>query len=101
MAEHTPGPWGYRTNKGVNLGSTGQLSRKPAYVIESQTEPVWIVETNHEANARLIAAAPDLLEAAEIAWKILDSITTKDFELGKDKPARDALQSAITQATGG
>lgn len=48
----------------------------------------------------LHAAAPVLLEATRVTLALLDHLTTKQFELGKDKPARDALESAIAAATG-
>jgi len=53
-----------------------------------------------EANARLIASAPLLLEAAEVARKMLLSMTSEDFSKGADRPARQALKAAIKAAKG-
>jgi hypothetical protein len=51
------------------------------------------------ANARLIAAAPDLLDAALRMQALIDGIfgDTPDWE---DRPERDALDLAIAKATG-
>jgi hypothetical protein len=60
QTKHTPGPWQIRSG-----GNTGKF-----FVEQSQGAEVTIcfVDTNlrsNEANARLIAAAPDLLAACE------------------------------------
>lgn len=55
-AAHTPGPWhtaAYETFFAVKMGP------RSVAIIQSLTQEA-------EANARLIAAAPDLLEAAEL-----------------------------------
>jgi hypothetical protein len=72
-AKHTPGPWEYRPTKYHDWGTVcvdGFVlcqAREPKTVMDAEflnehrrngTDP-W------EANARLIAAAPDLLEALE------------------------------------
>lgn len=61
--QHTPGPWRVR-GKTFNLqiaivGPSGELSDSIAYA--------WGQNDEAEANARLIAAAPELLEALESA----------------------------------
>src|SRR3990167_2358217 len=52
MTQHTPGPW---THEGQ-----GYIKSESADAAGSR---VCIIQRNVEANARLIAAAPDLLEA--------------------------------------
>lgn len=52
MSDHTPGPWEGRMHNGTNL-------RGP------NDEPICLVHTDNMANARLIAASPDLLAALE------------------------------------
>ncbi len=39
----------------------------------------------------------DLLEAAENMLKTLDTITTEDFSLGRERDAREALRKAIEE----
>ena len=56
---HTPGPWeAQNTNKGIYIrgGEPGYLAQVRWYKTDSDL--IW-------ANANLIAAAPDLLEACE------------------------------------
>lgn len=56
--QHTPGPWKYEA-------STKTVRSIPSnYWIATMDS--WEGAVNHEANARLIAAAPDLLEALEM-----------------------------------
>ena len=46
------------------------------------------------------AAQPDLLSAAEGALDALDTLTSDDFALGRDRPQREALRAAIAKAKG-
>ena len=52
MSKHTPGPWGY------TAAPFGHI-----YAITQAANDVIRVETNNDANARLMATAPELLEA--------------------------------------
>ena len=73
MSGHTPGPWSYRTQPHDDWG----VVRAGRYIICQARDPrVDHLDLNEyrrtkvdpfEANARLIAAAPDLLEALESA----------------------------------
>jgi hypothetical protein len=51
-----------------------------------------------EANATLIAAAPDMVEALKSTLTLLYNMTSAQFELGADKPARDAILAALRKA---
>ena len=55
MSKHTPGPWHTAGEQGVQIrGAKDQIAK------------VWTMRGNEwKANARLIAAAPDLLEALQ------------------------------------
>jgi hypothetical protein len=68
MNNHTPGPWGPWTFLG-NDGCGRYTHRAPGLEITQHilgtTEPVI------HANARLIAASPELLEALKAAEKLL------------------------------
>jgi hypothetical protein len=88
---HTPGPWRHQTPRG------------PQHAIDKKWEIVAPIESGElvivgehtgidclkESNARLIAAAPELLEAAVALLE------------GNDVDARSKLISAIAKATGG
>ena len=94
MSKHTPGPW-----------ITEQSSRTDIYIISQSVEArnKWVATAcNHEFhpteeenrrnqyNARLIAAAPDLLEALKDAVEIIEGT-------GLDASVQRA---AIAKATG-
>lgn len=86
-AKHTPGPWTYEPTSGA------------IYFADGDVEPL-IASTNLEcvsaeqgdADGRLIAAAPDLLEAAKFAYAAMDS------DEGRER-ARKSLIAAIAKAT--
>lgn len=63
---HTPGPWMYdeESNEVYRLDSAGHVE---ACLCEIRGEPNW------RDNARLIAAAPDLLSELQRVQKILES----------------------------
>jgi hypothetical protein len=101
---HTPGPW--HIGESIDEYQTGS---------ESWNVPVW---ANHadpgdriaaealakdreqaRANARLIAAAPELLEACKGLVRIADAVRYT-AGLGKNQMARvDAARAAIAKAT--
>lgn len=99
--KHIQAPWKYRPNEhddwGRVVGSDGLTicyARVSRFTPEEQqshrekgTDPV-------EGIARLIAAAPDLLEAA---WQALGSLKALGAEKGH---ASDALRAAIARAEG-
>jgi hypothetical protein len=83
MSEATKGPWKVGFDKGV---SAAILDRNPGYIaVVAPAGPfvfggvVAIVEG--KANARLIAAAPDLLDAARSAIAQFERIKTHQHEL--------------------
>lgn len=82
--QHTPGPW--LTDR--NNVHTGQIA----------TIHHCLDEAEQEANARLIAAAPELLAALE-NYLIQDEIA-EGFGGGVGGSARTQAIAAITKATG-
>ena len=101
-AQHTPGPWKvdevgrHFDEEYLRLHNRFKLVGKEmdniAYIPEIHPEA--------EANARLIAAAPDLLSACEFTLARLRDMTTEDFSKGGDKMAREELVKAIAKAKG-
>ena len=60
MSGHTPGPWKWEDDNHVLWAQGGKK------VIDAAPyEGMWLAGENEEADARLIAAAPDLLEALQ------------------------------------
>lgn len=100
-AKHTPGPW--LTDR--NNVHTGQIA-----IVHHCTGNDWVeiwsdkwfktgmCESEQEANARLIAAAPNLLEALQA---IVSSLSDQDDEglIEHAQPMIDA-RAAIAKATG-
>ena len=89
--KHTPGPWMFdATLKGD--GSFGG-----SYIVSNNAKKTWpLAEVYREDNARLIAAAPDLLEAL----KALVADLKPYMGQGRmDDKIRNAI-AAIAKATG-
>ena len=71
MSKHTPGPWSVGVpgpNGCPTIGTNYGLMT--AMIAHSRNEPDQVEECN--ANANLIAAAPDLLEALERIAELFD-----------------------------
>ena len=86
-AKHTPGPWTIKGPSAPNRPKTdggdyaiiadGKIIAEAIYQTdETDFQPVI-------ANARLIAAAPDLLEALKLFVERDCSITTEEFKMGR------------------
>lgn len=86
--KHTPGPWRYRlrgSGKGCDvLAGEGRQVEVVAYDVHGRTA---------EADAALIAAAPDLLDALRLAEEWLVSV-------GADGSPLTAVRAAIAKAEG-
>jgi hypothetical protein len=65
-AKHTPGPWDYVSGRTLHHVET-QIDNPVGAGI-----PVCSIPKSREADARLIAAAPDLLEALKVAYGLSD-----------------------------
>lgn len=94
MSGHTPGPWivTYTRNGTANVGPSHNCT-----VAALLIAPVGEME----ANARLIAAAPLMLEACEL-FAAYDDADPDDFEelVLMYAKAIDAIRAAIAAATG-
>jgi hypothetical protein len=108
---HTPGPWvigSQVTGDGFNLWSES-TNDVVAWVAplrnsvdeESGCREVDPADMHQHPDARLIAAAPDMLEAlhrADAALSLLCAMGTADRH---DRSALDQIRAAIAKATGG
>lgn len=89
MAKHTTGPWGYQVPMGPEILSIVTNPDGEAYewvhVAQIGTDPVEgeapIPFAEHEANARLIAAAPDMLVALLAAELVLSQGAAREGSL--------------------
>ena len=92
MSAHTPGPW--CTNGGaVETDRPRRSSQLVAHVYGEESG----LESEQLANARLIAAAPDLLEALEGLLRL--EACDSDEPIGREAWA--TARAAIAKATGG
>jgi hypothetical protein len=89
MTKHTPGPWTFEVGEnGDDFNLNG-----PEYRIIGGCEccgSPWMSGKRYMADARLIAAAPDLLEALQGVLRVADRKTT-EF---------DAARAAIAKSIG-
>ena len=92
MNKHTPGPWVWGEDYCGLYGS----GRDREVMTHQRFEGMWLSHVDsQEANARLIAAAPDLLEALE------DSLTALNIVYPNGSPVLNAATHAIAKARGG
>ena len=101
MTKHTPGPWtAEMTDKPYNVPliyaaeHTGPIAEIRSRLDVAAQHPL-VVETRN-ANARLIAAAPDLLAVAQELAASAGYWSEYDVPLG----IVDRLRAAIAKATG-
>ena len=105
MSKHTPGPWFAVADKGQTIIRTSRSSAafSPLAIVKGDKRDTL---KDQEANARLIAAAPDLLEAAQLALQIaeswihdqLDGTSSIDGALLHLDPVRAAIARARGEA---
>lgn len=83
--QRTPGPWIFNTTWKLIEGKNGEE----------------IATLHMIQDARLIAAAPELLEACESARNVLAALVTGDLkEVKADSPALQMLRNAVAKAEG-
>ena len=98
MTTHTPGPW--EPHGGVIGGRNSLLVCKPDATKSrgcrsvAEAETIGIPRLQAEANARLIAAAPDLLAASKALLSCRWMVETVSAEV-------DALREAVAKAEKG
>lgn len=93
MSKHTPGPWDYWQGAGIGDESHAEIIAADGEIVIAGFNNM--IEQG-EANARLIAAAPDLLEALVDSLCALE-VCGRDFDhvMGK---ARAAIAKAKGEA---
>lgn len=89
---HTPGPW-------LSFKAGGVYSENGREIIFSAHNTRSGSAEEREANARLIAAAPELLEACRRALALIESLPYEPSSSPSTR-AQDALVDAIIRATG-
>ena len=105
MSSHTPGPWRYDTDPNgweFRIAQGDDAPYTPGYSDVAH----FAVNTvrgesrdTQEANARLIAAAPDLLAALEAIWPFVEE-DDGGFATPQYQAAIDQVRAAIAKARG-
>lgn len=88
MSKHTPGPWKVNTQP---EGTVVWLNGSAGYELR---DPTGFGHKANPADARLIAAAPDLLEAAKAAAAFI----AQRSRPGKSDPLADRTMATIQAA---
>lgn len=95
-SKHTPAPWIVRFRAdGSSYISMGDPSKGP-----HKAADLFLTADGGEsdlADARLIAAAPELLEAAQAAWNCIAELPSTQARV----EVAELLLAAIAKATGG
>ena len=105
---HTPGPW--IAQKDIrHSANTGSLPSGPLWwavygrsrILKMEEPAPWLSEGEQEANARLVAAAPDLLAALQNARNVLAALATGQLKsIDRDSSALGQARAAIAKAEG-
>ena len=106
MSKHTPGPWTIADDNGTDIGIIARKRGRGGQMVAMVTVDEDVPQDDDErlANARLIAAAPDLLAAckafaaARKAWRECDDMSSIEYLDTLDAIDFDA---AIAKAEGG
>lgn len=104
MSKHTPGPWA-PDNDGRSVEALELFGIRIAFCgagsVHDQGGSYAISQEEAKANARLIAAAPSLLEAAHVSIRRLEYLGAEDAsDCVGECPALTALRAAIAKAEG-
>jgi hypothetical protein len=92
--KHTPGPWeAYTRDRTSNPPFIMQRGETSGWIAQTCS---WVGADQADANARLIAAAPDLLEAL----REIDLLATR-HEAGAIGKAQKIARAAIASVDGG
>jgi len=90
--EHTPGPWNF--SHGRISSRAHQTSKDLRLTVIADLDMENDSHGEQEANARLIAAAPELLEAMQHALDVMEI-----FKVGEGCGTQKAAREAIAKAT--
>ncbi len=89
--QHTPGPWA--------IGGTGGFSNR--LEIEPAIGCVYGAGDEILANARLVIAAPDLLDIVKTLAALLDKCVPSEMILDENSPTVDAIRDVLAKVSGG
>ena len=101
MTDHTPGPWTYRralqpVDGEYDYAITAVIAGEPDCIAEAFGRVNLDIRLGAEANARLIAAAPDLLAALEASDNLVSLFVGPDDAIANT--VREMARAAIARA---
>lgn len=103
MKKHTPGPWIVGTrNPMIRTVSIYHPYTNLEFTTTDGKGLKWLAEVETNANAQLIAAAPDLLKALQDAQAHLEYCNYGDNwerECAKEQKLSEKIEAAIEKAT--
>ena len=101
MAKHTKGPWCVDAGHRGTAWNIDTADDQIAIALAQQLVGDDLHQTKRAANARLIAAAPDLLEALEVLYnETADYITINHLGDIHHNQSMRAARNAIAKARG-
>jgi len=102
MSEHTPGPWKVEPQLDGEIPISGHSWGSYLEIADIHLGGFEQVDSEAEANARLIAAAPELLEAIKAYEKEhhFNAIQGKPHSSSKEASAWVRVRAAIAKAEG-
>ncbi|MEW6163615.1 MAG: hypothetical protein AB1642_00990 [Pseudomonadota bacterium] len=92
--KHTPGPWHVDVSKSFYVFACGSLAEQAGV-----GNGPFICNASTQENARLIAAAPELLSALRIAEDFMSGFEDDEVQEGMVTKLA-GIRAAITKATG-
>ncbi len=102
MTQHTPGPWSSQSVTSVNERGVFVYKRIVSPQGKTIVSDRGYIGDNAEANARLIAAAPELLKTLKDAHEWIDAqimTANSDQMTEHDEKVRDKAEASIAKAT--
>lgn len=96
--KHMPGYWFVNNERGTLV--TANNGEKHGWQMSNVCQPYGFTDEQRIATAKLIAAAPELLDAAQYAIECLERLDTELGQIGDNgDQAYNALKQAIEKAT--
>ena len=100
---HTPGPW--VTDEAVQHAMGGErifkvIADRPYGGLIADVSAWWVDTQTAQANARLIAAAPELLEALKLAQAWMISVPNNDEDDTEHTRVVELVADTIAKAEG-
>ena len=94
--KHTPAPW--VINERLSCKFWKKITGGNDIIADVKMHVTRGLEEQGQANAKLIATAPDLLEACKIAVEVIHDLTDYGIE-GNDVNYAEFIEKAIKKAT--